>query len=203
MELYGQPRIYYPHPYRVVMAPEHLRFARPVLAYPRCTCECYCDPNLPRQMADYREEMGEGEGGKDDVFFAEKSGRRNRTTYKRWQIEELESAFSINPYPTSLHKKALAVRLGLRDSRVQVWFQNRRAKSKRNRSGCQSSTYRGQNEGDYFSPTASDYSPKNSEYHTNTSDCFGEARECYEELSTYDCQDHGKMKTTGSDKEDD
>ena len=53
-------------------------------------------------------------------FCHDKTGRRNRTTYKRWQIDELERAFSVNPYPTSVFKKTLALRLGLRDSRVQV-----------------------------------------------------------------------------------
>lgn len=55
-------------------------------------------------------------------FCLDKTGRRNRTTYKRWQIDELERAFSLNPYPTSVFKKTLALRLGLRDSRVQVIF---------------------------------------------------------------------------------
>jgi len=68
-------------------------------------------------------------------FCHDKTGRRNRTTYKRWQIDELERAFSVNPYPTSVFKKTLALRLCLRDSRVQVWFQNRRAKAKRERHG--------------------------------------------------------------------
>lgn len=53
-------------------------------------------------------------------FCHDKTGRRNRTTYKRWQIDELERAFAVNPYPTSVFKKTLALRLGLRDSRVQV-----------------------------------------------------------------------------------
>lgn len=56
----------------------------------------------------------------EDFCHDKTGGRRNRTTYKRWQIEELERAFALNPYPTSVFKKSLALRLGLRDSRVQV-----------------------------------------------------------------------------------
>ncbi|KPP59838.1 hypothetical protein Z043_122208 [Scleropages formosus] len=58
-------------------------------------------------------------------------GRRPRTAFTGAQIEVLESVFQVNSYPGIDVREELAKRLELEEDRIQIWFQNRRAKLKR------------------------------------------------------------------------
>uniref|UniRef100_A0A672MB46 Homeobox protein SEBOX-like n=1 Tax=Sinocyclocheilus grahami TaxID=75366 RepID=A0A672MB46_SINGR len=61
------------------------------------------------------------------------AGRRKRTSFTKEHLELLKMAFSVDPYPGISVRESLSQATGLPESRIQVWFQNKRARTLKNR----------------------------------------------------------------------
>ncbi|KAK4026984.1 hypothetical protein OUZ56_016005 [Daphnia magna] len=75
-------------------------------------------------------ESGDGPGNKSSSGMSKKA-RKARTAFTDHQLQTLEKSFERQKYLSVQDRLELAAKLGLTDTQVKTWYQNRRTKWKR------------------------------------------------------------------------
>ncbi|XP_025830683.1 homeobox protein MSX-2-like [Agrilus planipennis] len=85
------------------------------------SCTRYCPPRIPIQ--------------KENGLKKRRVGRQARIPFTSEQLKTLEDYFQKTPYLNAVEVKQISSALHLGENRVKIWFQNRRARERRERYG--------------------------------------------------------------------
>ncbi|KAF4518579.1 hypothetical protein B566_EDAN012406 [Ephemera danica] len=131
--LYGLPLLQPPHGlYRPI--PQH----QPGSPEPSSSAEDErCSSADPRDLDDSASTTSNGAGGSEEGARSSQSQslpkkqRKARTAFTDHQLQTLEKSFERQKYLSVQDRMELAAKLGLSDTQVKTWYQNRRTKWKR------------------------------------------------------------------------
>ncbi|KAI5701205.1 hypothetical protein M8J76_012176 [Diaphorina citri] len=103
-----------------------------VMRIPSTTLEMLHSGDLSSSMESLSYESGAGNSSPGSGVHSHQRTKRMRTSFKHHQLRTMKSYFNINQNPDAKDLKQLAQKTGLSKRVLQVWFQNARAKWRRN-----------------------------------------------------------------------
>lgn len=103
------------------------------------------------------------------MIACQRRKRRQRTQFSKYQLNELEKLFQMTRYPDIYCREDLSSRIAIPESRIQVWFKNRRSKIRKD----EKFDYHSANNTNIVVNMMPSFS-SNSEFSSNSGECLDE-----------------------------